>query len=97
MTSAEYRARLAAGADAGPPEQVPTTNARKLHALKMELDGVIEHDQPGLGVQAGALKTQNRSLAMARGAINDALETQVPGYARANAIWRRDQLGARGV
>jgi len=52
----------------------------------MELDNVIEHDQPGLGVQAGALKSQNRSLTMARGAINDALESQVPGYARANAI-----------
>ena len=86
MTAAEYRARLGAGAPIGPPAEVPTSNARKLHGLKMELDNVIEHDQPGLGVQAGALKSQNRSLTMARGAINDALETQVPGYARANAI-----------
>ena len=70
----------------GAPAEVPTSNARKLHGLKMELDNVIEHDQPGLGVQAGALKSQNRSLTMARGAINDALESQVPGYARANAI-----------
>jgi hypothetical protein len=74
------------GADPEPPAEVPTSNARKLHGLKMELDNVIEHDQPGLGVQAGALKSQNRSLTMARGAINDALETQVPGYSRANAI-----------
>ena len=86
MTAAEYRARQAAGAPIGPPAEVPTSNARKLHGLKMELDNVIEHDQPGLGVQAGALKSQNRSLTMARGAINDALEAQVPGYARANAI-----------
>jgi len=86
MTAAEYRARLGAGAPIGPLAEVPTSNARKLHGLKMELDNVIEHDQPGLGVQAGALKSQNRSLTMARGAINDALETQVPGYARANAI-----------
>ena len=86
MTAAEYRARMAAGTPVGPPAEVPTSNARKLHGLKMELDNVIEHDQPGLGVQAGALKSQNRSLTMARGAINDALEAQVPGYARANAI-----------
>jgi hypothetical protein len=88
MTAAQYRARyVGPGEGEAPlPAQVPTTNARKLHGLKMELDNVIEHDQPGLGVQAGALKSQNRSLTMARGAINDALETQVPGYARANAI-----------
>jgi hypothetical protein len=88
MTAAQYRARyVGPGEGEAPlPAQVPTTNARKLHGLKMELDNVIEHDQPGLGVQAGALKSQNRSLTMARGAINDALEAQVPGYARANAI-----------
>jgi hypothetical protein len=88
MTAAQYRARyVGPGEGEAPlPAQVPTTNARKLHALKMELDNVIEYDQPGLGVQAGALKSQNRSLTMARGAINDALEAQVPGYARANAI-----------
>ena len=89
MSAAEYRQMMnARNADGSTPlpAEVPTTNARKLHGLKMELDNVIEHDQPGLGVQAGALKSQNRSLTMARGAINDALETQVPGYARANAI-----------
>ena len=90
MSAAEYRQMMkdhnAGGSTPLLPAEVPTTNARKLHGLKMELDNVIEHDQPGLGVQAGALKSQNRSLSMARGAINDALETQVPGYARANAI-----------
>jgi len=88
MTAAQYRARFTgpSEAEAALPSHVPTTNARKLHGVKVELDNVIEHDQPGLGVQPGALKSQNRSLTMARGAINDALEAQVPGYARANAI-----------
>ena len=90
MSAAEYRAMVAdhhgIGDAAKLPATVPTSNARKLHNLKMELDNVIEHDQPGLGVQAGALKNQNRSLTMARHAINDALEKQVPGYADANAL-----------
>ena len=97
MTAAQYRARYVgpSEAESALPAEVPTTNARKLHGLKMELDNVIEHDQPGLGVQAGALKSQNRSLSMARGAINDALETQVPGL-RAGERDKRAPGEARG-
>jgi hypothetical protein len=61
-------------------------DANVLHKVKGELDNVIEYDAPGLGVPAGALSRQQGSLKQMRGAINDALETQVPGYANANAV-----------
>ena len=60
--------------------------ANILHKVKGELDNVIEYDAPGLGVPAGALTRQQGALKQMRGAINDALETQVPGYANANAV-----------
>jgi hypothetical protein len=65
---------------------VPSSHddANILHKVKGELDNIIEYDAPGLGVPAGALQRQQGSLKQMRGAINDALETQVPGYAAAN-------------
>jgi hypothetical protein len=57
-----------------------------LHKVKGELDNVIEYDAPGLGVPAGALTRQQGALKQVRGAINDALETQVPGYRNANRV-----------
>lgn len=59
-------------------------DAGVLHKIKGELDNVIEYDAPGLGVPAGALSRQQTALKQMRYAINDALETQVPGYAGAN-------------
>jgi hypothetical protein len=41
---------------------------------------------PGLGVPAGALTRQQGALKQMRGAINDALEEQVPGGATANRV-----------
>lgn len=61
-------------------------DANVLHKVKQELDNIIEYDQPGLGVPAGALKNQQAALKQMRFAINDALEKQVPGYANANAV-----------
>jgi hypothetical protein len=61
-------------------------DANVLHKVKGELDNVIEYDAPGLGVPAGALTRQQGSLKQMRGAINDALETQVPGYGAANDV-----------
>jgi hypothetical protein len=61
-------------------------DANILHKVKGELDNVIEYDAPGLGVPAGALTRQQGALKQMRGAINDALETQVPGYRNANAV-----------
>jgi hypothetical protein len=61
-------------------------DANILHKVKGELDNVIEYDAPGLGVPAGALTRQQGSLKQMRGAINDALETQVPGYGAANDV-----------
>jgi hypothetical protein len=57
-----------------------------LHKVKGELDNVIQYDAPGLGVPAGALTRQQGALKQMRGAINDALEEQVPGYANANRV-----------
>jgi hypothetical protein len=56
-----------------------------LHKVKGELDNVIQYDAPG-GVPAGALTRQQGALKQIRGAINDALEQQVPGYANANRV-----------
>jgi hypothetical protein len=61
-------------------------DANVLHKVKQELDSVIQYDAPGLGVPAGALTRQQGALKQMRGAINDALETQVPGYAAANDV-----------
>lgn len=52
--------------------------------MKGELDAVINHDAPGLGVPAGALSRQQASLNEMRHAINSTLELQVPGYKAAN-------------
>lgn len=69
-------------------QDVPVSHddASILHKVKQELDNVIEYDAPGLGVPAGALKNQQGTLKQMRGAINDTLEEQVPGYANANAV-----------
>lgn len=64
---------------------VPQDNPQILHKIKGELDNVIQYDQPGLGVPAGALSRQQGALKQFRGSLNDALEQQVPGYAEANA------------
>ncbi|WP_038950369.1 hypothetical protein [Bradyrhizobium genomosp. III] len=63
---------------------IPHDSASLLHKIKGELDNVIEYDAPGLGVPAGALQRQQGALKLMRGAINDALEKQVPGYREAN-------------
>ncbi|NDB70416.1 MAG: hypothetical protein EB015_20900, partial [Methylocystaceae bacterium] len=64
--------------------RVVKDNAHNLHAIKQELDNVIQYDQPGLGVPAGALNRQQGTLRLLRGQLNNILETQVPGYAEAN-------------
>jgi len=69
-------------------QDVPVSHddAGILHKVKMEIDNVVEHDKPGLGVQPGALNGQQAALKQVRFAVNDALETQVPGYANANRV-----------
>lgn len=75
--------------------KVSQNDASVLHKVKQELDNVIEYDAPGLGVPAGALTRQQGILKHMRGQVNDALETQVPGYLEANrqsaALARRGQ------
>lgn len=63
--------------------------AEVLHKVKQELDNVIEHELPGLGVQAGALRNQQFQLKRFRHDLNQALEDQVQGYARANRVSQR--------
>jgi hypothetical protein len=63
---------------------VSQDDAGVLHKVKGELDNVIQYDAPGLGVPAGAVKNQQAALKNMRYAVNDALETQVPGYEAAN-------------
>lgn len=64
--------------------KVSQNDAGVLHKVKVEMDNVIEHDQPGLGVPAGAVKGQQATLKNMRGQLNGALEDQVPGYLQAN-------------
>jgi hypothetical protein len=61
------------------------TAAENLHNIKGELDSVINHAAPGLGVEGASVARQQGALRLVRGQLNDALETQVPGYAKANS------------
>lgn len=63
---------------------VSQNDAEVLHKVKQEIDNVIQYDQPGLGVPAGALTRQQGALKLMRGEVNNALENQVPGYREAN-------------
>jgi hypothetical protein len=67
-------------------QEVPVSqdDAGVLHKVKGELDNVIQYDAPGLGVPAGAVKNQQAALKNMRYQVNNALETQVPGYEAAN-------------
>lgn len=67
------------------PIRVNQTDARVLHKVKNELDNVIEHDAPGLGVPAAALQNSQYALKQFRHQLNQTLEHQVPGYREANA------------
>jgi hypothetical protein len=69
-------------------QEVPVSqnDAEVLHKVKGELDNVIQYDQPGLGVPAGAVKNQQAALKQMRFHINQALQDQVPGYEAANRI-----------
>lgn len=84
-------------------EEVPVSqnDAEVLHKIKGELDNVIEYDQPGLGIPAGALTRQQGALKMMRGQLNDTLENQVPGYREANrasaALARRGEAVEQGT
>jgi len=80
-------------------DRVPVNQDRAeiLHKVKGELDNVIEHDLPGLGVQAGALRNQQFQLKRFRHDLNQALEQQVPGYARANRVSERLARRAEAV
>jgi hypothetical protein len=64
--------------------KVSQNDANVLHKVKGELDNVIQYDQPGLGIPAGALTRQQGALKSLRAELNDTLEQQVPGYAAAN-------------
>ncbi len=72
----------------------PQTDPQILHKIKGEIDNVIQYDAPGLGIPAAALSRQQGALKHLRGELNDTLEGQVPGYARANA--QSSALARRG-
>ncbi|WKA31612.1 hypothetical protein [Bradyrhizobium roseum] len=77
--------------------RVNQDRAEVLHKVKQELDNVIEHDAPGLGIQAGALRNQQAQLKRFRHDLNQALENQVDGYARANRVSERLARRAEAV
>jgi len=88
MTKDSTRAKI--GPDGRPTTEFETVRvsqdrASVLHKVKQELDAVIEHGEPGLGIQPGALRNREGSLKRFRYLLNQALEEQVPNYAHANA------------
>ena len=82
------------------PATIPKTNPVNLHKIKGELDNLIEHNLPGLGIQASDVATQQGALKHVRGILNDILENQVPGYREANRasskIRKRDEALKQG-
>lgn len=71
------------GAPAQPAKLQDAFN--NLHNIRQEIDGLIDNSAPGLGVEKGAVNRQQGSLVAVRGALDDALKTQVPGMAEADA------------
>lgn len=84
-------------------DRVPVNQdeAHVLHKVKDELDNVIEHDAPGLGVPAAALQHAQYALKQMRRGLNQTLEHQVEGYAAANhrsaQLARRAEAVERGT
>ena len=80
---------------------VPKTAIENLHNIRQEIDNVINHDAPGLGVPAGALQNQQGALKQVRGALDDALKSDVPGFAQADvassALARRAEAVQTGT
>jgi len=60
-------------------------NSELLHNLRQEIDKTINYGDPGLGVPQGAVQRANGSLVGVRNALDEALKTQVPGMAEADA------------
>ncbi len=61
------------------------TGSQYLHNIRQEIDGLMDGSAPGLGVQQGSISRANGSLGAVRGALDDALKSQVPGMAQADA------------
>lgn len=74
-------------ATATAPAQPPVyqTNSRFLHNLRQDIDMALSGEAPALGVQPGALGRQQGTLSAVRSALDNALKTQVPGMAQADA------------
>jgi hypothetical protein len=66
-------------------QNVPKTGSRNLHNIRQEIDNVINHDAPGLGVPAAAVSRSQESLQAVRADLDKALKSQVPGMAEADA------------
>lgn len=76
---------------------VPQTDARNLHAIKNELDGLITYGDPTIGARPGSLGRTDGALVGVRGALNDVLERQVPGYREANLSARTAHGASEGL
>lgn len=72
-------------ADATPPATVPKTEAENLHKIKGVLDDLIS-GQPAWSLGPGRFTRKESAVIGARGLLNDLLQTQVPGYEKANRV-----------
>ena len=63
---------------------LPTTSSEKIHNTKMDLDTLIKHGDPTLGVAPGMFSKTQGTIGQVRGEINQAIRDQVPGYANIN-------------
>lgn len=80
---------------------MPKTNAENISNVKVALDKLIKYGDDNLGIPAGALEKANGAAAGVRSDINDALRTQVPGYAgvmdKSSALAKQGEALERGT
>lgn len=69
---------------------VPESDPRALQQARFAMDEEIARTQ---GQAGSAASTATRDLSTVRGALNDAMERQLPGYADANLAWGTAQRG----
>ncbi len=63
---------------------VPTSSSEKAHNAKMDLDSLIKHGDPTLGVAKGMFSKTQGTTGQVRREINEAIREQVPGYSEIN-------------
>lgn len=70
---------------AGDQPETYHSGSQYFHNLRQEVDNLLSGSAPALGVPQGSVARTSGSLGAVRGALDNALKTQVPGMAHADA------------